>query len=213
MTQPSNEELYSQLEHGINELGLCLPTTSISLLIDFARILCKWNQVYNLTSITLLEDIIVKHILDSLSIAPFINGPHVIDIGSGAGFPGIPCAFALPALHFTLLDSNGKKTRFLTHVVGELGLINVDIVQDRVEDYRPSQCFNTIVTRACSSLQNVSDLARHLACKEGELLIMKGQYPKEELENLKERVKVYPLEVPGLNEQRHLVLIEGLGSG
>lgn len=204
------KKLYEQLNKGIAQLNLSIPESSISSLIHFIEILLKWNQAYNLTAIRDPEKIITHHILDSLSIIPYFKGNRVIDVGSGAGFPGIPCAFALPEHHFVLLDSNGKKVRFLTHSVAELGLTNVEVVQERVEKYRPEVCFDTIVVRAFSCVENVIKSSRHLLSHNGRVLIMKGIYPQEEIEKIKAQVTVYKLAVPGLNEQRHLVCIEGV---
>ena len=177
---------------------------------QFMNILIKWNKVYNLTAIHSPEDIITHHFLDSLSIAPYIQGNVVLDVGSGAGFPGIPCAMFLTNKNFTLLDSNGKKTRFLTHVVCELQLKNVKVFQARIENYYSDICFDTIMARAFAKVDRTLAFTQRLLCPQGEVLIMKGIYPKAELQNLPEHVKVHELTVPGLYETRHLVCIKRL---
>ncbi|MBA2653601.1 MAG: 16S rRNA (guanine(527)-N(7))-methyltransferase RsmG [Gammaproteobacteria bacterium] len=201
--------LLTVLDAGLNELGIKLSDIDQERLLFFISLLIKWNKVYNLTAIVQPEAIIQRHLLDSLSITPYIRGKKVLDVGSGAGLPGIPCALALPAQDFTLLDSNGKKTRFMTQAVAELQMKNVEVIQSRVEDYHPKQYFDTILVRAFSSIENILLQTRHLLCAGGELLIMKGIYPSAELQNINNHVKVHKLLVPGLNEQRHLVCIKG----
>jgi 16S rRNA (guanine527-N7)-methyltransferase len=206
-----NKKLSIVVQQGIAKLGIRLTESSLTRLLDFISILLKWNRIYNLTAIRNPEDIVLRHILDSFSIVPYIKGARIIDVGTGAGFPGIPCALALPDHQFILLDSNGKKTRFLTYAVVSLGVSNVEVVQARVEKYAPSYCFNTVTARAFAPLENIIVQTRHLCCAGGQILVMKGRYPAAELEEVTQNdVKVYKLDVPGLNEQRHLVCIEGI---
>lgn len=206
-------DLDDELLKGVQTLNLNLSNVVIKKLIAFVKLLIKWNKAYNLTAITHPNDIIVRHILDSLSIVPYIKGSPILDVGSGAGLPGIPCALALPTQQFVLLDSNGKKTRFITQAVGELAIQNVTVVQSRVEKYRPPKCFDTILARAFSSLDTIISQTAQLICPEGELLLMKGAYPQSELSQLQQSVDVIRLNVPGLDEQRHLVCIKGRPHG
>lgn len=202
-----------QLFEGVNQLGLAVTSETLMNFIHFVNLLIKWNKTYNLTAITDPEEIIARHLLDSLSIAKYIKGNSILDIGSGAGFPGIPCALVFPEKQFVLLDSNGKKTRFMTQAAGELGLTNVLIMQNRVEEYRPQKCFDTITARAFSSLETIVNQTNHLICPEGEILVMKGIYPARELQEIRAPATVLKLTVPGLNEERHLVCIKGSSHG
>lgn len=205
-----NQRLEDQLREGCLEMNLSVDQETLSRFLHFIEMLLKWNKAYNLTAITDPEEVVTHHILDSLSIVPYIAGTLVMDLGSGAGFPGIPCALMLPEKQFVLLDGNGKKTRFMTQAVGELKLSNVRVVQSRVEDYRPDQCFDTITARAFSSVATIIKQTSRLIGPTGELLIMKGIYPEAELQAVTAKVKVVHLEVPGLNSERHLVSIKGL---
>lgn len=202
------QNLEEQLINGAYKLGLSLSPEVVTQFFKFHELLIKWNKAYNLTAITDPQEIISHHFLDSLSIIPYIKGHFVLDIGSGAGFPGLPCALILKDKQFCLLDSNGKKTRFMTQVVAELNLPNVTIVQSRVEKYHPSQCFDTITARAFSSIETIISQTSHLICPQGELLVMKGIYPKEEMENIKTSSQIIRLNVPGLTAERHLVCIK-----
>lgn len=184
-----------------------LPKEAQDKISSFLELLQKWNQAYNLTAIRDPKDMVTKHILDSLVVAPYIKGPRIIDVGTGAGLPGIPLAIALPHFQFTLLDSNGKKIRFLTQVLAELGLKNIEIVQERVEDYQSTEGFQTIISRAFASLDDFIDKTKHLLATDGQILAMKGKVLDEELKNVTGHVKVCQLEIPGLKEQRNLVII------
>lgn len=153
---------------------------------------------------------VTRHLLDSLAITPYLSGRRFIDVGTGAGLPGIPIAIALPQHEVHLLDSNGKKTRFLFQVKTALGLDNIVVHQARVETLQTTETFDRVLSRAFASLQDMAQSCRHLLAPEGRLLAMKGAYPAQELENLNEEctvVAVYPLVIPGLAEQRHLVEI------
>jgi len=184
--------------------------TQIALLELYLDELLKWNRVYNLTAITNIEEMVIKHVLDSLSIKNHLKGERILDVGTGAGLPGIPLAIVFPDKHVTLLDSNSKKTCFLLHVVGKLQLKNVEVVHHRIETYQPSSCFSTIVTRAFSHIADFLDKTQHLICDGGIFLAMKGIYPKEELAQLSEDFKVkevVSLQVPDLDAERHLVVL------
>lgn len=201
-----------KIQNGIETLGLKISDEKLSILLQFIELLIKWNKAYNLTSIRDIDSIVTKHILDSLSIVPYIKGHRILDVGTGAGFPGFPLALSLSDAQFVLLDSNGKKTRFLAYAVASLGITNIEVVQARVENYHPTTRFESIVVRAFSSIDNIIASTKDLIVPQGRLLIMKGAYPASELEKISDRVKVYPLLVPGLEEQRHLVCIEGNAS-
>lgn len=179
--------------------------------LAYLTLLDQWNRVYNLTAIHDMKEMVMLHIIDSLSINRFLHGTRIIDVGSGAGLPGIPLALLHPDKDFTLLDSNNKKTRFLTQVVLELGIKNVQVVQSRAEDFHPEVGFDSIITRAFSSLKDMLQLTGHLARAEGEFLAMKGAYPEEEIQQVPDNFRVmsiHALRINGLNVERHLVCIE-----
>ena len=196
---------------GTTELGLTLPAGAQALLSEYIDVLHAWNQRYNLTAVREPEQMVSRHVLDSLAAAPFLHGDNILDVGSGAGLPGIPLAVAFPERRFVLLDSNGKKSRFLTHAVAILGLKNTEVVQVRAEDYRPAEGFVTVISRALASLADFLDRTAHLGAPDGRWLAMKGKHPHAELQNLPagfRLVKVHPLKVPGLDAQRCVVEIE-----
>jgi 16S rRNA (guanine527-N7)-methyltransferase len=187
-----------------------LPAADRQRLLAFVRLLAKWNAAYNLTAVRDPEEMITRHLLDSLVLLPYLQGPRVLDIGTGPGLPGIPLAIARPDCAFTLLDANAKKTRFVTQAVGELGLKNVDVVQARVENYRPVEKFDTLVARAFSSIADMLKNAQHLCAPGGRFLAMKGVYPEGELAAIPADYavqEVAALNVPGLEAERHLVII------
>lgn len=176
----------------------------------YLDLLLKWNKAYNLTAVRDREGMEVRHVQDSLAILPHLRGTTVLDVGTGAGLPGLVLAIADPGRRYTVLDANGKKVRFCEHVIDALGLDNTEAVRARVEDYRPSAPFDTVVSRAFASVREFVDTAGHLCAPGGRLLAMKGAYPTEELEGLPEgwRVEaVHRLDVPGLEAERHLVVL------
>jgi 16S rRNA (guanine527-N7)-methyltransferase len=148
------------------------------------------------------------HLLDSLTVIPYLEGQRIIDIGTGAGLPGIPLAICLPQLSFTLLDSNAKKTRFVQQAVLELKLANVQICQCRVEDYQPGQRFSTVLTRAFAELSDIILMTQHLLATNGRLLAMKGRCPEAELAQVTAQKTVIPVHVPGVEAERNLVCIQ-----
>lgn len=192
----------------IAALNLQLDAVTVEQLLAYAKLLHQWNQMYNLTGAKTLEDIVLHHLVDSLSITSYIIGPNVLDVGTGAGLPGLPLALVLPNYHFVLLDSIKKKIRFVEHAVTTLGIKNIQVVCERVEKFSFTPGFATIVSRATMSLSELLDKTKHLYCKDGQLLSMKGKYPQEELQQIKKTVMVYKLEVPGLDAERHLVQIK-----
>ena len=193
---------------GIRALGLQLPADAAARLCAYIGLLERWNRVYNLTAVRRPEDMISRHLLDSLSILPWVRGPCVLDVGSGAGLPGIPLAVARPRWEFYLLDSNGKRTRFMQQATAELQLTNIKVVRCRLQDYYPEIKFASIVARAYATLAEFATDSGRLCAADGCLLAMKGIYPREELERLAPAwrvVGVYRLQVPGLDAERHLV--------
>ncbi len=203
--------LAQQLARGIEALRLTLSPAQCTKLLDYVQLLVKWNQVYNLTAIRNPRDMVTRHLLDSLAVMPFIKGPRVLDVGTGAGLPGIPLAIALPEMEFALLDSVAKKTRFVVQAGSELGLSNVEVKTQRVENYDSLGLFDTVISRAFSSIAEFVTVAgpwcRHSG---GVLLAMKGRYPQEELSALPPGYSlkdITRLAVPGLDEERHVVQI------
>lgn len=207
---PNVEELKNLLSRQLERANFTVAENTQERLIEYLLLLDKWNHAYNLTSVRDIKQMIVQHILDSLSITEFVQGKNILDVGTGAGLPGIPLALTQPKREFVLLDSNGKKTRFLTHVAQALKIENVRVEQARVEEFKPEFCFGTIVSRAFSSLKNFLDSTQHLCCANGVFLAMKGSYPTEELAEVKNSFNitaVHALKVPQLDAQRHLVVI------
>ena len=174
---------------------------------DFIALLKKWNDTYNLTSITDDKEIYTQHILDSLSIAEYLDGKKILDIGTGAGFPGIPLAIYFPEKQFTLLDSNGKKTRFLVQTISQLKLSNVIIVNARAELWKTTEKFDDIVTRATMSAKDLIQSTTPLLKPNGYWLLMKGQHPELELQEVAQPARVERLNVPGLVD-RNLIIIQ-----
>lgn len=208
---PSDHTKYTQkLDHSAQQLGITLQAQQLDLLIRFLYFLDKWNQHFNLTAIRDIDTMVTHHVLDSLSMASYIKGQNILDVGTGAGFPGIPLAIYQTDKAFTLLDSNGKKTRFLQQACSEFSLINVKIAQSRMEHFEVAAGFDTIISRATSSLRNIMDNTAHLRASHGQLLIMKGQYPDAELDELPSNcsVSVESLSVPSIDAARHVVIIK-----
>ena len=206
-------DLREQLASGAGQLGVCLDAGQLDRLMEFIGLLGKWNRAYNLTAIDDPQRMVSHHLLDSLAIAPYLarlSANRVLDVGSGAGLPGIPLAIALAKTRFALLDSNGKKCRFLVQARQQLALANIDVEQCRVEHYRPDRPFDVIVSRAFATLRDMVDNAAHLLGPGGCFLAMKGRYPAEEFDALDPAWRVtetIPLHVPGLAADRHLVVI------
>jgi 16S rRNA (guanine527-N7)-methyltransferase len=200
----------SRLQQGCDELKLSLGSDQQARLIDYVALLLKWNKAYNLTAVRDEADMVTRHLLDSLAIAPFLAGQRVLDVGTGAGLPGVPMAILFPQREFHLLDSNGKKTRFLFQVKTALRLDNMVVHHARVQTFRVVEPFDAVLSRAFASLQDMMHGCRHLVAPKGRLLAMKGAYPAQELDAIGQegaQVVVHPLVVPGLGEHRHLVEI------
>lgn len=197
------------LEQGINQLGVSVEAEA---LLEYLALLIKWNKTYNLTAIKQPKEMVVKHLLDSLAIVPHIKGDSVIDVGTGAGLPGIPLALCYPDKSISLLDSNGKKTRFLQQVKRTLGLSNIEIIQIRSENYHPKSRFDTVVSRAFASIEQMIEWTKHLITPDGQWLAMKGKQPDNELTDLAFPQRVTPLTIPGLSDDRCLVIINNQGN-
>ncbi|RUR13134.1 16S rRNA (guanine(527)-N(7))-methyltransferase RsmG [Legionella sp. km772] len=202
-----NESVEHLLIQGLAQFNL---SELSSPLFHYLSLLHKWNAAYNLTAIRDIEAMVSKHLLDSLAILPWLQGDSILDVGTGAGLPGIPLAIAQPQRHFVLLDSNGKKVRFLNEVKRQLGLKNLEIVQFRVENYHPNQGFDTVTSRAFSSLEQMIYWTQHLIAQEGVWLAMKGRYPDEELSALNKNYRVQSYTVQGLEGERCCVLIDNI---
>ncbi|NOT68396.1 MAG: 16S rRNA (guanine(527)-N(7))-methyltransferase RsmG [Methylophilaceae bacterium] len=203
-----SQNLKDKLDAGLLESGLNLPETVRQKLLDYLALLQKWNKVHNLTAVREPEEMVTLHLLDSLSVLPHIHAKRLLDVGSGAGLPGIVLALCLPDLQVTVMDSSHKKASFMRQAKAELGIGNLEVVCGRVEAYQPEQLFDVIISRAFSELTLFINLTKHLRAKEGTWLAMKGVHPYDELAQLGfESVSVEPLKVPGLQAQRHLVFL------
>ena len=203
-------KLASQLAAGLQALQLELPASAQTRMLEYVALLAKWNAAYNLTAVRDPAQMITRHLLDSLAIAPLLRGKRIIDVASGAGLPGIPLALAFPDRHFVLLDAIGKKTRFMVQALATLGLGNAEVVQARVEDYQPEEGFATVISRAFASLTDFVRLTEHLCNPDGCWLAMKGAVPEAEIEALPAGFRVeavHPLGVPGLDAERCVVAI------
>jgi len=202
--------LEQALQRGLDALGQSLPPGGVTLLGRYLRLLERWNRAFNLTAVRDPATMIPRHLLDCLAVLPWVQGERVLDVGSGAGLPGIPLAVSRRAWQFVLLDSNGKKTRFLTQAVAELGLTNVEVVKARTETHRTAAPYDTIISRAFASLEAFLDAVAHLCGPATRILAMKGAYPEAELDRIHHpwaRLEsVEPLAVPGLEGARHLVV-------
>ncbi len=227
----------SLLDAGLAQLGIDCEADAKAQLIDFVELLIKWNRVYNLTSINGRQQIIIRHLFDSLSLVHYFEqylGPEpfskskpkpisssannlttkqkrIIDVGCGAGLPGLPLAIVCPQHEFVLLDSNTKKTRFIVQVVSDLGLKNITIEPSRSQDFHPEQQFDCIISRAVSSVSEIVAITAHLCMQKGLFLIMKGTNPRQELETLTDEVIVRFVErvnIPKLDAERHIVCLQ-----
>jgi len=202
--------LSEDIERGCAALGLTTSAATAQQLAALVELLEKWNRVYNLTAVRDPHAMVVRHILDSLAALPFLTQGRLLDVGTGAGLPGLPIAIARADLRVTLLDSNAKKLRFVRQAAAELGLANVEIVQRRMQQYRPAQSFDMVISRAVTSIGDLYRDTAGLVRPGGRFLFMKGVCPEQELAAFQPpgQVHVEALRVPGLDAERHLVWFE-----
>ena len=208
MTQ--EQQLARRLAEGLDRLGVSADPSQQGRLLELIALLERWGRTYNLTAVRDPLRMVSHHLLDSLALTPFIRGARVLDVGTGAGFPGLPLAILTPQCHFVLLDSNGKKVRFVRHAVMELGLDHVEVVQARIESYTSRRKFDTIVTRAFASLPKILQMAQPLLARPGVLLAPKGRRVEVELDGFSPRqgeLRLQRLPVPFLEGERALVEI------
>ncbi len=198
-----------QLRDGLHEMGIAHSTQQEDQLLAYISLLQKWNTAFNLSGVRDVQDMLSRHLLDSLSLHTRLSGQRVLDVGTGPGLPGIPLAIWNPDKTFDLLDSNGKKTRFVFQAVLELGLNNVRVHHKRIETFTPEANIDVIVSRAFSTLQDLVSLTHHLQVNgHTKIIAMKGQYPQSELEQLPPEVDVIAIEkvvIPGNSGERHLI--------
>jgi 16S rRNA (guanine527-N7)-methyltransferase len=178
--------MLDKLKTGLGNLGLDPELQPCDQYLAYIALLHKWNQSYNLTAVKLPEEMLTRHVLDSLTVLSFIKGHDCLDIGTGPGLPGLILALALPDTRWLLLDSNQKKTRFLRHVKAELGMDNVEIVQSRVESFKPEIDYDTVICRAFAPLDRMLELTQHLITEDNQLLAMKGKQATDEIDALGE---------------------------
>jgi len=191
-------------------MGLALPSAAMDQLASYLDLLAKWNRVYNLTAIQDEAKLVSHHVLDSLAVISHLPCGDVLDVGSGAGLPGLPIAISCPGRAVTLLDSNHKKGAFLKQAIAELGIAAAQVVTERVEAYRPAELFKIVISRAFSDLADFVNLAGHLCAPDGVMIAMKGLYPNDEIAHLPSSWKVEKtvrLEIPQLDAARHLIFL------
>ncbi len=203
-------QLKQELEQGLSQLGLTANSLQVNKLALYLQLLHQWNKTYNLTAVNSLEEMVGRHILDSVSLAPHLQGQCFVDVGTGAGLPGLPLAILLPHLNFTLLDSASKRTRFLIQVKAQLQLQNVEVVNARVEQFNPPHLFDGVLSRAFASLTAMLEQSQHLCTNNGRFFAMKGLYPEKELRQIQKAFNVeqcHSLSIPGTDGERHLVIL------
>lgn len=208
--------LRSRLEAGCADLAIALPEGGLDRLVDYLALLVKWNGAYNLTAVRQAEEMVSRHLLDSLAVLPFLIGQRLADVGTGAGLPGIPLAIASPQRRFDLIDSNGKKIRFVKHAIRSLQLDNARTQQLRVESCHPDVGYDAVLSRAFAALAEMCRGCGPLLAPDGRLLALKGQYPAAELAALPPGYTVeacHRLKIPGATADRHLVVIRRSGPG
>ncbi|EGY5182587.1 16S rRNA (guanine(527)-N(7))-methyltransferase RsmG [Salmonella enterica] len=203
--------MLNKLSRLLADAGISLTDHQKTLLVAYVDMLHKWNKAYNLTSVRDPNEMLVRHILDSIVVAPYLQGQSFIDVGTGPGLPGIPLAIVLPDAHFTLLDSLGKRVRFLRQVQHELKLENITPVQSRVEAYPSEPPFDGVISRAFASLNDMVSWCHHLPGEKGRFYALKGQLPGDEIASLPDDFSVESVEklhIPQLEGERHLVIIK-----
>jgi 16S rRNA (guanine527-N7)-methyltransferase len=204
------------LAAGVHEMHLEVSNEAQQKLLQYLSLLNKWNKVYNLTAVRDEKEMVTLHLLDSLTVLPYIKQKNLLDVGSGGGLPGIVLAICLPHLQVTTIDTVQKKAIFMRQVKGELGLSNLNVEHARVEDYQPNEKFEVIISRAFSEISVFIKLTQHLIAKNGQWLAMKGIVPDHEFERMKfdfmelKPAKIIPLKVAGLDAARHLVVFDNV---
>ena len=199
-----------KLENLLTQAEIQLTDRQKDQLIQLVQLLNKWNKAYNLTSVRDPQEMLVKHILDSIVVSPYLQGDHFIDVGTGPGLPGLPLAIINPTKQFVLLDSLGKRISFIRNAVRELGLTNVEPVLSRVEEYQPAQKFDGVLSRAFASLKDMTDWCHHLPKENGYFYALKGIYHEDEVQELEKKFEVkdvITLNVPELVGERHLIVL------
>lgn len=203
--------LLQQLQKMLAQTELEVTELQQNQLVQLVELLNKWNKAYNLTSVREPHQMLVKHIMDSIVVSPYLQGQRLIDVGTGPGLPGLPLAILNPDKKFTLLDSLGKRIRFIRQAVLALGLKNVEFVQSRVEEYQPEEGFDVVLSRAFASLQDMLFWCKHLPNENGHFLALKGQFPEQEIAQLDKQfefIESIPLHVPNLEGERCLVKVK-----
>lgn len=208
MTQFDMKSLGIQLENGLAAMGLSINAPVQQKLLAYLALIHKWNKVHNLTAVREPAEMVTLHLLDSLAVLPHIQAERLLDVGSGAGLPGIPLALCLPQMRVTVLDSSHKKASFMRQAKAELGVDNVEVVCGRVEQFKPEELYDVIISRAFSDLNQFTSLTRHLCKPDAQWLAMKGVHPYDELTQISIKPsQIAPLHVAGLKAQRHLVFL------
>ncbi len=207
------EPLRQQLELGLRQMGLHYSVSVQQKLVHYIQLISRWNKAFNLTAIHNVEDMVSRHLLDSLAVQPYVEGNTVLDVGSGAGLPGIPFAITSPHKQFVLIDSNGKKTRFLTQAKIDLKLENVEVVNMRVEEYFPEKdghriYFDVITARAYASTDEILSSTSHLQTENSRILVMQGRLNEQISSNQYELIESHRLDIYGLDAERHLLEIK-----
>ena len=200
----------AKLENLLAQAEIQLTDLQKNQLIQLVQLLHKWNKAYNLTSVRDPQEMLVKHILDSLVVSPYLQGDRFIDVGTGPGLPGLPLAIINPSKQFVLLDSLGKRISFIRNAIRELGLTNVTPVLSRVEEYQPEQKFDGVLSRAFALLKDMTDWCHHLPKENGYFYALKGIYQEDEINELNEKYtiqEVIELHVPELIGERHLIIL------
>lgn len=198
------------LRQGLPELGIPADEALVTAFASYLRLLARWNENINLTGIRELQDMVPLHILDSLTARPFLKGQRIVDVGCGAGLPGIPLALTESARHFTLVDGTLKKIRFVQQAIADLGLKNAEALHVRIEDHKPVPLYDTVICRALSSLPDFVRRAGGVVATGGQLLAMKGKLPADEIAALPKGWRasaVTPVRIPGVDAERHIIQV------
>lgn len=209
--EPDVQQLRGGLTRLIAKTALTVTDRQVDQLIELVLMLNKWNKAYNLTSVRDPRQMLVRHIMDSILVAPYVNGEYIADVGTGPGLPGLPLAIMHPSKHFVLIDSLGKRMNFIRQVVHQLGLTNVSVVQSRVEAYQPDRTFDSVLSRAFASLADMVTWCHHLPSAQGQFVALKGQLDPQELQTIPSGYQIaatHRIEVPELDAERHVVIVK-----